>query len=95
MAKLDKFEGDLFWNEADTESAVYDPDDELDNINQVGAIVEYEQAKRLSNFFGVDCGQDSEGRAIYEYFDSKEEAEKRSTEVTASPSPLPTGEKNG
>lgn len=93
--KLDKFEGDIFWNSDDTENSVHDPDDELDNINEVGAIVEYEQAKRLTNFFGVDCGEDAEGRAIYEYFDNKEEAEKRSAEICASPEPPPTGEKNG
>ena len=85
MAKIDNFEGDLFWNEADTENACYDPDDELDNINEVGAIVEYEQAKRLPNFFGVDCGEDAEGRAVYEYFTTLAEAEARSKEVTERP----------
>ena len=75
MSEIQKFEGDLFWNHEDTEDAVYDPDDELDSINEIGAIVEFEQAKRLPNFYGVDCGADAQGRAIYWYFTTVEEAE--------------------
>jgi hypothetical protein len=82
MAKIENFEGDMFWDSADTEDIVHDPDEALANINNLGAIVEFEQAKRLINFFGVDCGEDWEGQPIYEYFDTQEEAEARSKEVS-------------
>lgn len=68
MAEIEKFEGDIFWNSEDTESACYDPDDEMDNVGE-GDIVEFEQAKRLTNFFGVIV--DGKER----YFDTQEEAE--------------------
>lgn len=81
--KIEKLAGDMFWNSDDTEDIVHDPDEELANINEVGAIVEFEQALRLTNFFGVDCGEDFEGQPLYEYFDTQEEAEKRSAEVSS------------
>jgi hypothetical protein len=68
MAEIFNFDGDLFWNEADTESYVDDPDDELDNAGE-GNIVQFEQAKRLPNFFGVLI--DGKSR----YFDTELEAE--------------------
>jgi hypothetical protein len=68
MAEINKFEGDLFWNADDPESSCYDPSDELDNVGE-GDIVEFEQAKRLPNFFGVLV--DGKER----YFDTAEEAE--------------------
>ena len=79
--KIEKFDGDMFWNDDDTENAIYDPDDELDNINVIGTIVEFQQAKRLTNFFGVDCGEDSESNPLYEYFTTLEEAEIRSDAI--------------
>lgn len=68
MAEMHKFEGDLFWNFEDPEVACYDPADELDDVGE-GHIVKFEQAKRLSNFFGVLV--DGKER----YFDTAEEAE--------------------
>lgn len=68
MAEIEKFEGDLFWNEADTEVGCDDPDDEMDNYGE-GDIVEFEQAKRLPNFFGVLVNDKPR------YFDTAEEAE--------------------
>lgn len=55
MAEIDKFEGDMFWDSADTEDTVYDPEDALENAMEDN-IVEFEQAKRLPNFFGVYTG---------------------------------------
>jgi hypothetical protein len=66
--EITQFEGDIFWNEADTETAC-EPDDELDNASEVGAIVEFEQAKRLTNFFGVLLEKECK------YFTTLEEAE--------------------
>ena len=68
--EIENFEGDLFWNADDTENTVYDPDDELDNIGDLGAIVEFEQAKRLPSFYGVLV---AEGKT--RYFDTRQEAE--------------------
>jgi hypothetical protein len=68
MSEIIKFEGDLFWNAEDTESSCHDPDDELDNAGD-GGIVEFEQALRLPNFFGVLV----EGKP--RYFTTQEEAE--------------------
>jgi hypothetical protein len=73
--EIEKFEGDLFWNSDDPEAAIDDPDDELGNIGDIGAIVEFEQAKRLPNFYGVDCGEDDKGRLVARYFDTLAEAE--------------------
>jgi hypothetical protein len=67
MAEIDKFEGDLFWNEENSETTC-EPDDELDNL-QDGDIVEFQQAKRLTNFFGVLVNGSPR------YFDTQEEAE--------------------
>ena len=78
MAEILQFEGDLFWNTDDTEAAVDDPDDELDSIGDLGVIVEFEQAKRLPNFYGVLVGK-GETR----YFETVEEAEACSTNVEA------------
>ena len=55
MAEIEEFEGDIFWDEADTENCVDSPEDELDNVGEDN-IVEFEQAKRLPNFFGVHTG---------------------------------------
>ena len=55
MAEIEKFEGDTFWNDADTENCVDSPEDELENVGEDN-IVEFEQAKRLPNFFGVHTG---------------------------------------
>jgi len=41
----------MFWDEDDTEVSHPDPYDILDNVGS-GEIVEFEQAKRLSNFYG-------------------------------------------
>jgi hypothetical protein len=71
MAEIEKFEGDIFWNSDDTESACYDPDDEMDNVGD-GDIVEFEQAIRCANFFGVLV--DGKPR----YFDTQAEAEEAS-----------------
>ena len=68
MAKIDNFEGDMFWNSDDTECSCFDPDDEMDNVGE-GDIVEFEQAKRLTNFFGAVVN----GKSLY--FDTLEEAE--------------------
>jgi hypothetical protein len=67
MAEIEKFEGDIFWNSDDTESAIDSPDDEMDNLYE-GDIAEFEQAKRLPNFFGVVIGDKAR------YFDTFEEA---------------------
>jgi len=53
MSEIQKFEGDMFWDASDTEDAVYDPEETLDDYAGNGGIVEFEQAKRLPNFFGV------------------------------------------
>lgn len=68
MAEIEKFEGDLFWNDDNPEDACWDPHDELDNVGE-GEIVEFQQAKKLPNFFGVLV--DGKER----YFDTLEEAE--------------------
>jgi hypothetical protein len=74
MAEIEKFEGDIFWNSDDTESSCYDPEDELDNVG-TGDIIEFEQAKRLPNFFGVVVNDKPR------YFDTQEEAEAASKEL--------------
>jgi hypothetical protein len=68
MAEIDKLEGDIFWLEYDTEAAVDDPEDELSNAEE-GGIIEFEQAKRLPNFFGTLINDKAR------YFDTLEEAE--------------------
>ena len=55
MAEIEKFEGDIFWNEEDPEICVDSPEDELENVGEDN-IVEFEQAKRLPSFFGVHTG---------------------------------------
>jgi hypothetical protein len=42
----------MFWDSENTESSCYDPEDDMDNVCE-GDIIEFEQAKRLPNFFGV------------------------------------------
>lgn len=72
MAEILKFDGDIFWNESDTENNIDDPDEELDNVGP-GCVVEFEQAYRLPNFFGVmTIGPDDE--SIYRYFTTEKEA---------------------
>ena len=68
MAEITKFAGDIFWVEYDTENSIDDPDDELDNVGD-GDIVEFEQALRLPNFFGVLVNDEPK------YFETKAEAE--------------------
>jgi len=68
MAEILKFEGDIFWNAENTEQSIYDPSDELENVSD-GDIVEFEQAKRLPNFFGVYINGKER------YFDTEKEAE--------------------
>jgi hypothetical protein len=67
MAEIFNFKGDIFWVEADPENSVDDPDDELDNAGE-GSIVQFEQAVRLPNFFGVLINGKSR------YFDTELEA---------------------
>ena len=71
--RLTKFEGDMFWDADDPETSHQDPEDILDGLC-VGDIVEIQQAKSLPNFFGVDLGTDAAGHALYEFFDTEEEA---------------------
>lgn len=78
---IKKFAGDMFWSADDTEYTVFDPEDELDERRGLGNIVEFEQAKRLPNFFGVDCGDDTNGHPIYEFYTTREEAEVRAAQV--------------
>jgi hypothetical protein len=85
MAEILKFEGDLFWNDDDTESSCNDPDDELDNVGP-GDIVKFQQAKRLPNFFAVMV--DGKPR----YFDTLEEAELAARPGSKLPVPLQPGE---
>jgi hypothetical protein len=88
-----KPEGDMFWDEADTEISHFDPYDILDE-HLAGEIVEFEQAKRLPNFFGFSWGRDEEPKEFY--FATKEEAEKKLDELTADSTPIqekPSGSK--
>ena len=55
MAEIENFEGDIFWDKEDTENCIDSPEDELENVGE-NDIVEFEQAKRLPNFFGVYTG---------------------------------------
>jgi hypothetical protein len=73
MSEIDKFEGDLFWNDENPEDSVYSPEDELDDIGSL-QIVEFQQAKRLSNFFGVAIPHDKD-HDDYRFFTTQEEAE--------------------
>jgi hypothetical protein len=66
--EIEKFEGDLFWNDDNSEDSCFDPYDELDQVGE-GEIVEFMQAKKLPNFFGILI----EGKE--RYFDTLEEAE--------------------
>jgi hypothetical protein len=68
MAEITKFAGDIFWVEYDTENSIDDPYDELDCVGD-GVIVEFEQALRLPNFFGVVVNDEPK------YFETKAEAE--------------------
>ena len=68
MAEITKFAGDIFWVEYDTENSIDDPYDELDYVGD-GVIVEFEQALRLPNFFGVVVNDEPK------YFETKAEAE--------------------
>jgi len=73
VSEIEKFEGDLFWNADNTEDSVYSPEDELDNIGSL-EIVEFQQAKRLPNFFGVAIPRDKD-HDDYRFFTTQEEAE--------------------
>lgn len=50
--RLDKFEGDLFWDAADTENSVDSPDDHMDHFGS-GDVVKFEAAKRVSDMWGA------------------------------------------
>ena len=67
MAEISQFEGDLFWNDDDTE-ATCEPEEELYNLCD-GDIVEFQQAKRLANFFGALISGEPR------FFDTLEETE--------------------
>jgi hypothetical protein len=72
--EIEKFEGDIFWNADDPETAVYDAFDELANVGEY-VIVEFQQAKMLSNIFGVLIGGEER------YFTTKAEAEQAAKEI--------------
>lgn len=73
MAELEKFEGDLFWDAADTEQSVYDPEDALEEYDPL-QVVEFQQAKVLPNFYGFWVRKD-EGDDEFRFFPTREEAE--------------------
>lgn len=72
--EIDKFEGDLFWNDEDTENTC-EPEEELDNVGK-GDIVEFQQAKSLPHIFGV-IDKDDKAR----FFTTMAEAEAVAQEI--------------
>jgi len=74
MSEIEKFEGDMFWNDECTEDTVYSPEDELEECG-IAHVVCFQQAARLPNFYGVMFAKQDSDDSEYRFFTTKEEAE--------------------
>lgn len=74
MSEIEKFEGDMFWNDESTEDVVYSPEDELEEYGPAHVVC-FQQASRLPNFYGVMFAKPDSDDSEYHFFTTKDEAE--------------------
>ena len=65
----------LFWDASDTEDQVFEPEEHMDEY-EVGTVVEFERAVRLSNVYGVRLNED-----VTKFYETREEAEQAAKEA--------------
>ncbi len=74
MSKIETYEGDMFWDAADTEDSIDSPEEHLENVG-CGQVVKFEQAKRLPDFYGIQYYDADKDEYLCEFFTTAEEAE--------------------
>ena len=76
MAEITKLEGDMFWDADDPEWSQSDPDDFFyEDKMDAGHVFQFQQASRLSDFYGFAIRGEDGDLAETRYFETKEEAE--------------------
>jgi hypothetical protein len=71
--KIDKFEGDIFWNAEDREMDV-EPEEYMNEVG-CGIVIQFSQAKSLPDFYGVQYYESDKDEYVDVFFTTLEEAE--------------------